>query len=405
MGLTREEQSAAQMGLVELGLSARALWSFAPDVVPLNHGSFGACPRYVQAAQNRIKQILEDCPDRFFDDFIVPDARDTPLRCVIARLAQLVDAPQEQLALVENTTTAIDCVLRSMDFGGGDRILMTSHAYGAVRLAAECLCRAAGAVLDIIPIPLGTTDKDVVAQIAKGIRGTTRLLIVDHIASVSARIFPIEAIVARCRSERVKILVDGAHAIGQLRLSLRHLGADWYVTNLHKWLFAPRGACLLFAGAAVSARTRPSIVSHYIELGFPRSFDFIGTRDYSPWLSIPTAIEFHDALGHSRSAAHADQIIAYASERLWEVGAQPLGAHTGAMRSFLLPQKRDYLDEDSAKLRDHLWRARKIQAFTHSLDGQFILRISAAPYVGREDIDSLFDALHTDGWPGQAAMR
>jgi isopenicillin-N epimerase len=401
--LASSTATAEEARHVALGRPARRLWSLASGTVPLNHGSFGACPWFVQRAQQQVKESLENNPDRFFDDYIAPLSEETPLRRVIDRLSQFVDAPAENLALVENATTGIDAVLRSMPISNTDRILITNHAYGAVKLAVEDRCQLSGAQLDIAEIPVETSDEEILSEISKGITDETRLVIVDHIASVSSLMFPIKEIVELCKNRGIRVLIDGAHAVGQVPLSLRKLDADWYVTNLHKWLFAPRGCCLLYAGSTVAGITRPSIVSHHIGLGFPRSFDFVGTRDYSPWLATTAASAFHDALGFSRSMAHARDVLDHAADRLRELGASPLGtgSRDGSMRSFKLPQARALDLADMASLRNLLWHQHRIQAFIHALEGNLILRISAPPYVGREDVDSLADILWMEGWPGR----
>ncbi len=38
----------------------------------------------------------------------------------------------------------------------------------------------------------------------------------------------------------IPVLIDAAHALGQTHVDITDLDADYYVTNCHKWLCAPR---------------------------------------------------------------------------------------------------------------------------------------------------------------------
>src|SRR5690606_11455819 len=94
--------------------------------------------------------------------------------------------------------------------------------------------------LPIFPFP-PTSPKVVVEQIVSAVGANTRLVIVDHVTSPTALVFPVEAIVAALEPE-VPVLIDGAHAPGMLPLRVGDLGASFYVGNLHKWVCAPKGA-------------------------------------------------------------------------------------------------------------------------------------------------------------------
>jgi isopenicillin-N epimerase len=388
---------------IDLGRPARRLWALRGDGVFLNHGSYGACPLAVLDEQQRLRREMEDQPDLFFSRRIEAIAERSAVRRVAGELAMFVGAAEDDVALVENATTGIQTVLESIDLRAGDEVLITDHQYNAVRLAVEMRCRAAGAVPRVVRIPVPTTPGDVAARILDAAGPRVKLAIVDHITSPTALVFPVETLVPELRARGIEVLVDGAHALGQTPLDLHALGADWFVANAHKWLYAPKGSALLYASADAAPLTRPLVTSHFVEKGFPRAFDYIGTRDYTAWLSLPAALAFFRELGVDRVREHNSRLVKAADDLLLGVGARPVGPleMSAAMRTFMLPQRRAAEPDDAAALRRGLWDDERIQVRTDALFGRLLLRVSAQAYVGEEDVARLAATLERAGWPGR----
>jgi isopenicillin-N epimerase len=157
-------------------------------------------------------------------------------------------------------------VLRSVALGTGDEVLATDHQYGAVRLAIEARCRDTGALPRVVPLPVPLNADVITDRVVGAITAHTRLAVLDHITSPSAVRLPLERLLPEFRRRGIPVLVDGAHALGQIDLDLTALGADWHVSNGHKWLYSPRGSAVLYAAPHVAPRTRPLISSHYVGL-------------------------------------------------------------------------------------------------------------------------------------------
>jgi isopenicillin-N epimerase len=308
-----------QISRLPLGHEMRRLWTLEGGMHFLNHGSFGATPRYVLKAQGRWRARLERQPVRFM-------TRELPaaLRTAAATLAAFVGTAGERIAFVENATGGINAVLRSMTWHAGENIVIANHAYPAVRNAVSFIARRHGLMVveADIPFPLGKL-LDVERAYRAAITAKTRLVIVDHVFSPLAVVAPLKQIVAHCRSRGVPVLVDGAHAPGMLPLSLDSLGADWYVGNCHKWLFAAKGCAFIFASPAAARQLHPATVSNLYGQGFPTEFDWQGTRDYSAWLSVTAALEFLKAIGVERYRDYLQQQTAVAARLMracWKAG-------------------------------------------------------------------------------------
>jgi isopenicillin-N epimerase len=384
------------------GRGLRPAWDLDPGGIFLNHGSFGACPRVVLAEQARWRAVMESQPDRFFRDEVTPE-HPGALRAAAERLAAFAGTAGSSLALVENATSGVQAALNSLALCPGDRILTCDHTYNAVRLMVEARCAQAGAIPVVVRLPFPADEAGIVAAFAGALGKPARLAILDHITSPSAIRMPLERLVPLVRATGARVIVDGAHAVGQVPLAVDSIGADWYTSNAHKWLYAPRGCAFLYAAPQAAGETRPLVVSHHVAMGFPLSFDWVGTRDVTPWLSVPAAIDFFESLGPEALRAHNARLIDAATALLEPLGAVPVAdrALCAAMRSFQLPQKRAATRDDAQSLRRGLWDRHRIQAMSVALGERLLLRVSAQAYVGEEDLQALARALTEDGWPGR----
>ena len=126
-----------------------------------------------------------------------------------------------------------------------------------------------------------------VASVEAAFTPRTRILVIDHISSAIGVVLPVAEIVARARARGIPVLVDGAHAPGQVAVDLEQLGADWWVGNLHKWVCAPKGAALLWTAKQHQGGMRAAITSHGHRKGYGDEFDWPGTFDPSAWLASP----------------------------------------------------------------------------------------------------------------------
>ncbi|GDY03369.1 isopenicillin-N epimerase [Planctomycetota bacterium] len=273
-------------------------WDLDPDVMFLNHGSFGATPRVVMEEQREWQRRLEREPVLFIH-------RELEQHQDVARvsLAQFVGCQPDDLAFVTNATQGVNTVLRSLNFSPGDELLVTDHEYNACRNALEFVAAKSGARIVTAPIlfPLATNQQVISAVLAHA-TARTKLLLIDHVTSATGTVFPVAELVAQFTARGIDTLVDGAHAPGMLPLDLDRLGAAYYTGNCHKWLCTPKGAALLHVRRDRQAQIRPLAISHGANSmrtdrsRFRLEFDFTGTCDPSPWLCIPSALRFLNSL-------------------------------------------------------------------------------------------------------------
>lgn len=379
-------------GVPAFGVPARGLWRFGDDVAYLNHGAFGATPTAVLGAQACWRDRIEAAPGPFIV-FELPDA----LRAAADRIGQAFGVPGGEVAFVDNATTGVNAVLRSFPFDPGDGILVTRHTYGAVRNAAAFAARRHGAMLEEATLPFPLIDPaDAVRAVERAITPRTRLAILDHIVSETAHVLPVADLVAACKAKNVAVLVDGAHAPGQVPLDIAGLGADWYTGNLHKWLFAPRGSAFLWASPTAPVPVHPTVISWGLDKGFTAEFDWPGTRDFSPWLAAPAGLAFFEGLGPERVLAHNRALVLAAGRRLaeaWGVDLVTPEERVGAMVLVPLPGRFPATDAARRAVEAQLWRGHRIHAALMCLEARLWVRLSAQVYNSLGDYERLARAV------------
>ncbi len=389
--------------MTRFGRSMLQHFALDPAITYLNHGTVGAPPRRVLAAQQAIRDEIELQPSRYLlrelSEIRVGAPRSEPprLRIAAAEVAAFFGARGEDLVFVDNATTGANAVLRSLSFAPGDEILVTSLGYGAITHAATYVARRQGAVVRTVALAPSCEDPaELVAAIAAALGDRTRLAIVDHIASDSALLLPIVEIAACSRERGVPIFVDGAHAPGAVALDLPAIGADWYVGNLHKWAWAPRSSALLWVRPELQATLHPAVISWGLDQGFTTEFDLVGTRDPSPWLAAPAALELLAEFGAEEVRRYNHDLAFHAGERLaerWGTQFRTPRSMVASMVSVPLPARFGGTSADAARLRDSLLFEDRIELHIAARGDRLAARVAIQIYNDLADVDRLGEAI------------
>ncbi len=381
----------------------KELFLLDPDIVFLNHGSYGACPKPVFEAWQGWQREMERNPVQFLG------RRSAGLlRHARERLAAFLGADADDLVFVSNATTGVNIVAKSLQLKPGDEVLTTDLEYGACRATLAAVCASAGARLVVVSVPLPLSVDGFVAAMLEAMTPRTRLVMMSHITSPTALRLPIEPVLVQARQRGIASLVDGAHAPGQLPLDLSALGADYYTGNCHKWMCAPKGTAFLHSrsehhGGLYAMVTSwgevvpdgPSALDGFIGNSvFERRMQWQGSRDLSGFLAVPAAIDFLAA--HDWPARCADcrvRAMALLHRVSARTGIAPIADDTFFLQMALLPVPH----QDAAALRKRLFDTFRIEVpvTQHvAADGaRSFVRVSVQPYTSDEDLAALEAAL------------
>ncbi|MFT3686558.1 MAG: aminotransferase class V-fold PLP-dependent enzyme [Phycisphaerales bacterium] len=326
---------------------------------------------------------------------------------------------------MNNATEGVSTVVRSLDLKPGDVLITGSHEYNACNNAMRYAAERTGAVVKCVPLPCPIdNDAQVIEAIVNAVTevgGRAKLLLLSHITSPSGVVLPVAPIIQRVQAMGVDVLLDSAHAPGFTDLNLTQLAPAYCTGNLHKWCCAPKGSAILYVREDRQTRIKPLITSHGANSmrtdrsRFRLEFDMTGSRDYSPWLASPHAIDVVAEMGGSwerlRSscgelAKRGAEAISRKMEKWGEGRLLAPDRMLGAMRAITIPTPKAAdgtgrgIGESryNDPIQDRLLSKWRVQVPVHSValtDGrrQRVTRISAMLYNSPEQYEYFGEAL------------
>ena len=371
------------------------------DVVFLNHGSFGACPRPVFETYQAFQRELESQPVDFLGRRL-----EELMRKPREALAPFLGAKPDDIVGLTNATVALNIVAQSLDLKPGDEILTTDHEYAALEKTWAYVARKTGAHIVVAPVSLPLESEHAFTEdLLAHMSPRTRVLFVSHITSPTALLFPVASIVAEARRRGIWTVIDGAHTPGHIPLDLGALGVDFYAGNCHKWLMTPKGSAFLYVRPELQNLINPLVISHgwtaqskepnakgaFGNSPFIDELEMQGTRDPSALLSIPAALDFR--------TRHAWNDVARACSRLATETADRVSALTGlpplADEAFRAPQMvaMPLPECDVEQLQNDMVAHYGIEIPVFKWKAHHIARLSVQGYNTQKDMDALVDAL------------
>ena len=233
-------------------------WGLDRATVFLNHGSFGATPTAIREEQRHWQDRMEHEPVAFLDGEGLEQ-----MTAARHALAEMLSCDPDDLALVDNATSGVNTIMRSLEFRKGDEILVPDHAYQACRNTIDFVAQRWGAKVVTVPLPFPIDGPHVVMEVMLGaVSDRTVLAMIDTVTSPTGLRMPFEELTAELEGRGVSVLLDAAHGIGMVPLNLDELGASYTTSNCHKWLCAPKGSAFLHVRKDKQADIHPLTISH-----------------------------------------------------------------------------------------------------------------------------------------------
>jgi len=362
------------------------------DVVFLNHGSFGACPTVLLNEQRVWIERMEQQPVLFFRDIV------GLMKSARTELATFVGAQPEDLVFVTNSTFGVNVIAHAFShiLEEGDEILTTNHEYGACDRAWNqyCLSKGVQYVRTEIPLPAPSAE-EMVEIIWSKVTKKTKVLFLSHITSAAAIRLPVEVLCARAKAAGIRSVIDGSHAPGHIPLDLSTLRADAYTANCHKWMCTPKGSAFLWVSKELQPIVPPLVVSWGDEIPtagdgpFNNEHEFLGTRDMSPFLTIPFALRWMKQQPWSEVQKYSRELAACAMDMLCAIPNVSPVLYSGQdpllqMTAVILPGTTDVVH-----MKQWLYNEKAIEVVVHRWLGVPMLRCSAHAHTRKANIEFL----------------
>ena len=285
-------------------LEMRKAYSLKSDYINLENGYYNILPQATLNVQWQQMQALNLEGSHYMRTRMADDKQNTR-----QALADFLQCPVEEIIITRNTTESLDTVICGYDWKPGDEAIMAEQEYGSMLDMFKQLAKRYGMLNQFLNLPLNpSSDEEIVELYQKAITPKTRLILVSHMVNITGQILPIRKICDMAHAHGVKVLVDGAHAIAHLEFKIGDLNCDYYGASLHKWLAVPLGAGLLY----VKKENVKELWPLFGEAGYSdtdiRKLNHTGTYPIHSELSIPAAIQFHQAIGSKRKETRLRQL-------------------------------------------------------------------------------------------------
>lgn len=370
------------------GVIAQA-FAISRRTLNLNSGWTSPSPKMVTEAFVRYKH-QEDATSSTMWQMLEPQAE-----TIRAGLAGLFGCDADEIAVTRNASESLQILLFGLDIRSGDEVIATTQDYPRMLAALRQRELREGPKLKLVRIPLAPANTDeIVAAIESAITPQTRLILISHIINITGQIMPVREICDMARGRGIETVVDGAHSFAQLDFKRDDLQCDYFGSSLHKWLYTPKGAGLLYVRRDKIAGVWPLMASNDELKSDIRKFEEIGTHSSATRLAIGEALLFHEAIGAKRKEERLRYLSGYWMSRLR--GLSRITFNTSLdPKQFCAIGNLSIDGADSTKVTKYLFAKHKIIATPIVHDEFSGIRITPNIFTTLGDLDRFCDVIES----------
>ncbi len=288
-------------------------FTVSPSLINLNNGGVSPAPKTVQDAMKRYYDYSNEAPSYYM--WRILDQGREPLR---KNLAAVAGCSEEEIAINRNSSEGLETIIFGLQLKAGDEVVATKQDYPNVINAYNQREKRDGIKMVWVNLELPSEDEDyLVSQFVKAFTPKTKLVNITHIINWNGQILPIKKIAAEAHKRGIEVLVDGAHSFAHFDFKIPDLGADYFASSLHKWLYAPIGSGLLYVKKEKIKNIYPLFATNEDPLKDDvRKFENLGTRPFFIEQAIGKALEFHEMIGAERKEKRLHYLKNYWMEKV-----------------------------------------------------------------------------------------
>jgi selenocysteine lyase/cysteine desulfurase len=370
------------------------------SLIDLNNGFTCPSPRVVTDSLIDYIWQQEESPS-----YVVARLLPPRVETVRQALARLFGCDPEEIAIVRNTSEAMEILLLGLDLKSGDEVLTTTQDYGRMRTTLDQRRRREGIDIKYITIPVpARTDEEMIEGFRRAISAKTRMILMSHQINLTGQIVPVKAVCEIAREHGIPVMVDGAHSFAQFDFKRDDLGCDYFGTSLHKWLLAPKGTGMLYVRRDKIEGLWPMMAAPESMNADIRKFEEIGTHSLAPYLAIGEAIAFHNSIGGKRKEARLRYLKDYWAKKLMELPNVRLHTSLDPKMSCAIGNI-EIVGIPPRALADHLWNKHHIIVAPIEHEEYQGIRVTPNVYTTRDELDyfcEVFEGVSKNGLPKSA---
>ena len=308
---------------------------------------------------------------------------------------------------VRGATEGINLVMHGYGrkfIGAGDEIIISAMEHHANIVPWQMLCEEKGAHLRVIP--MNDAGELLLDEYDALLNERTKLVAVTHVSNALGTVNPIKQMIDQAHKYGVPVLIDGAQGVPHLLVDVQDLDCDFYAFSGHK-MFAPTGSGVVYGKAALLETMNPfqgggdmikSVTFEKTIYGdLPNKFE-AGTPAIASQIGLGAAIDYLNTLDRKKAAAHEDELLSYATEKLSAIeGVRIIGTAREKLSvlSFVIDDIHPHdigtiLDQEGIAVRAGHHCAQPVMEF---FDVPATARASFAFYNTREEVDKLAEAV------------
>ncbi|MCU1763516.1 aminotransferase class V-fold PLP-dependent enzyme [Pseudomonas sp. 14P_8.1_Bac3] len=271
-------------------------YAVEPGPVNLENGYFGRLSRTVIEEYQRNIDLI----NRSNSVYVRQRFEQVDGERIRTQLAELIDVPVDAVAFTRNATEGLQSLIRNYNrLRPGDQVLICDLEYDTVKGAMRWLARHRG--VEVIEIDhahpasfdgLLATYRDAFARYPK-----LKLMALTHVTHRTGLVMPVKEIVAAAKESGIDVILDGAHALGQIEFNLADLGVAFAGYNLHKWIGAPLTLGFLYIAPERLADIDPDMGEMHFPVTDIRARTSYSTPNIPALLTLPLVFEEHRAMG------------------------------------------------------------------------------------------------------------
>ncbi|WP_419805898.1 aminotransferase class V-fold PLP-dependent enzyme [Terriglobus sp.] len=372
-------------------------------VINLENAYWGVMPRETAAVYAEKIQYVNRLNSLFARNAIPSNTMDAQLDEARASIASLLHCDTEEIALTRSGSDGLESLIVNYNLlKPGDAVVYCDLDYDAMIFAMDFLEERRGAKIVRFDMPEPATTANILAAYEDILKRTpnAKLLLVTHVSNRTGLVTPVREIVAMARARGVDTIVDAAHGIGCLNVTLPDFGADFVGWSMHKWLAAPLGTGAVYIRKSRIRDVEIAFDNHDVPEADIRARLPAGTINFAAAMTVPAAIDFHRKVG---PAAKEQQLRTLRNR--WVDAARSIPgveitvpddpARFCAITSFRL--RGMHTDADAERVQHQLLEKHNILTVARKgVSKGPVVRVTPALYNTPADCDALIRALETE---------